>query len=104
MAISREAKESKLVQGADEQIAYLLTTTPWGTSPTSIEVKCFDVTRGIRTDVSSTCLSGSASAAGDIITTPLVKSLTPDSVYRVEVKFTCSGNIFEAYFIIEAEQ
>lgn len=103
MAVSREVKESPLRQGADEQIAYTLTTTPWGSTPSAVAVAAYDITTNARTDVTTTVLSGSASVASDIITTPVVKSLTAGSVYRVEVKFTCSGNIFEAFFIVNAE-
>ena len=34
----RKVKESPLVQGVDERIAYTLTTTPWGSSPSSPSV------------------------------------------------------------------
>lgn len=98
MTVYRECVESPLVQGTDEQIVYQLTTTPWGASPSSITVKLYDKTAG--TDVSSTCLSGSASAVGDVITTPVVKSLVADHKYRLEIKFTTVGNIMEAYTII----
>jgi hypothetical protein len=48
-------------------------------------------------------LSGSASVAGDVITTPVVKSLVAGTQYRLEIKFTVSGNIFEAFGFIDAE-
>jgi hypothetical protein len=102
MAVSREVKESPLRQGVDEEIAYKLTTTPWGSSPGTVSVAAYDVTT-TRTLVTSTVLSGSASVSGDVITTPVVKSLTADSVYRIEIKFTCSGNVFETFLIINAE-
>ena len=103
MAVSREVKESPLRQGTDEQIAYTLTTTPWGSTPTSVAVAAYDITSGTRTLVTSTVLSGAASVSGDVITTPVVKSLTASSVYRLEILFTVSGNIEEAYLIINAE-
>ena len=83
-----------MYQGADEQIAYTLTTTPWGNTPTSVAVV---LKNSAGTDVSSTCLSGSASVSGDVITTPIVKSLTADAQYRLEIKFTISGNIVETW-------
>jgi hypothetical protein len=89
------------MQGEDEEIAYLLTTTPWGSTPGTIVVKLYE--GNDRTDVSATCLSGAASALADVITTPVVKSLTAGLQYRLEIKFTCSGNIFEAYCHINAE-
>jgi hypothetical protein len=90
----RRIIESPLYQGVDEQIAYTLTTTPWGSSPSSVAVV---LKNSAGTDVSSTCLSGSASVAGDVITTPVVKSLTADAIYRLEIKFTVSSNIMEVW-------
>jgi hypothetical protein len=66
MKIQRKIIESPLKQGADEQIYYTLTTTPWGSSPTSVAVV---LKNAAGTDVSSTNLSGAASVSGDVITT-----------------------------------
>ena len=103
MPVPREMKESPLLQGEDEQIAYRITTTPWGSSPTSVDVKCYDITTGARTDVTSTKLTGTVSVTGDAITCPVLKSLIAGNTYRVEVKFTAAGNVLEAYFIVRAE-
>jgi hypothetical protein len=100
MTVSRKVKESPLYQGVDEQIAYQLTTTPWGSSPGSVAVTLKDA-EGV--DMSATCLSGSASVSGDVITTPTVKSLIAGQKYRLEVKFTVSGNIVEAWTEIWGE-
>lgn len=102
MAI-REVVEGRLVQGVDEQITYTVTTTPWGSIPGSIAVKAYDASNDLL-DVSSTVLSGTASAVGDVITTPLVKALTEGHVYRVEVKFTSGNNVFECWFEVQAER
>lgn len=91
---TRRIKESPLVQGVDERIAYLLTTTPWGSSPGTITVV---LKSAAGTDVSATYLSGAASVAGDVITTPIIHSLVNDTQYRLEIKFICSGNTFEAW-------
>lgn len=104
MPVRREVKESPLYQGVDEEIAYTLTTTPWGSSPSSVAVKIYDVTNNAYTDSSTDLLSGSASATGDVITLPIISGLTAEHKYRVEVKFTCSGNVFEAYAVINGEQ
>ncbi len=98
----RRVKEGLQMQGVDEQIIYTLTTTPWGTVPTNIVVVAKDENAN-NTDVSATVLSGSASIAGNVITLPVLKSLTEGHTYRIEVKFTSGGNIFEAYFEVEAE-
>ena len=103
-AISREIKEGRLVQGADETIVYTLTTTPWGSSPASESAKIYEVDGDTYTDKTSTSMTGSASAAGDVITLPSIHTLTAGTLYRVEVKFTCSGNVFEAYAEIMGER
>ena len=104
MPVSREVKEGVQLQGKDEIIAYELTTTPWGSSPTSVVVTLWDVTAATWTDVSATMLSGAASVNGDVITTPLVTGLTAGNIYRLEVKFTTGGNTLEAYAVIQAEK
>lgn len=95
---SREIKESPIWQGVDEQIAYTLTTTPWGSTPTSPTVVIKDSTGA---DVSGTVMpSGSPSVAGDVITTPIVKSLTAGARYTMEIKFTISSNVFECFAVL----
>lgn len=90
-------------QGNDEQIIYSITTTSWGSTPTSVSYKVYDVTGGDRSDVTSTTMTGSATVVGDIITLPALKSLTASKTYRVEVTFTSGGNVFEPYFIVNSE-
>lgn len=102
MTVSRFVKESPLLQGKDEQIVYSLTTTPWGSSPSSVSVKIFKESDG--SDVSSTCLAGSASVVGDVITLPKVQALTAGEKYRLEVQFTTAGNVLEAILLIYAEK
>lgn len=105
MTDKREVQQGKQPQGADESIIYTLTTTPWGSSPGSISVKVYSISsNGTRTDVTATVMpAGSASAVGDVISLPALTGLTPNTLYRVEVKFTCSGNVFEAYAYIQGE-
>jgi hypothetical protein len=98
----REVSGSPILQGEDEQIAYALTTTPWGSSPTDVVVKLYEGTG--RVDKSATMLSGAASVSGDIIFTPSVLGLTAGKEYRLEIKFTSGGNIFETYCRIRAER
>lgn len=101
MSIIRRVKESPLKQGVDEQIAYELTTTPWGSSPSSPSAAIYDSDRN---NVTTTCMTGSASANGDVITTPLVHSLKAGERYRMEIQFTVSGNVFEAWTYIDGEE
>jgi hypothetical protein len=100
----REFTESPLKQGADESIVRTILTTPWGSSPTDVEVAAYDVTKGGYKDVSEDCLSGSASVDGDLITLPALEALQVGHVYRLEVKFTCGSNVFEAWGLFEGER
>ena len=100
----RKIKEGLQYQGADETIVYTLTTTPWGTSPSSTSAKIYEVTVHTFTDKTSTNMTGSTSVTGDVITLPAIASLVDGTLYRVEVQFTCSGNIFEAYADLQAER
>jgi hypothetical protein len=103
MSISyREIEESPQPQGVNEKIAYLLTTTEWGSSPTDVVVSLYDQDGFI--DVSATKLLGSASVAGDVITTPLVIDLVEGHHYWIGVRFTVNGNTFEPFGIIVGER
>ena len=94
--MSLAVKESPLEQGRDEERVYALTTTPWGSTPTNVLVTAYDASASFR-DVSSTVLSGLPSVTGDVITLPVLKSLTMGSIYRVEIMFTTGGNIEETH-------
>ena len=97
---SREVLEQDITQGVDEEVAYNLTTTPWGSSPTGVVITVWDITHNNRDNVTSTVTSGSPSVTGDIITLPVILDLEEDHVYRVEVKFTAGGQVLEPYFFI----
>lgn len=97
----REVAEGIQYQGEDEEIAYTLDVTAWGASPTSPGVKVKDGA----TDVTATVMpAGSPTVVGNVITLPRLKLLEKDKLYRVEVKFTISGNVLEAYFHVQAQE
>lgn len=83
-------------EGAQEQqyreaLSYGLTTTPWGSSPTSISMIVTDITDDFnRQVVTGTVTTGSPSAAGDVITLPKLGPLTRGHQYMAEVLFTTS--------------
>lgn len=108
MTVKREVKEGKQYQGADETIVYKITTTPWGTSPTvnTTDAKIYSFNLGTEayTDVTSANMTGSLSASSNVLTLPAISGLTAGTRYRVEVKFTSAGNIFEPYFWIWAQR
>jgi len=101
----RSFMESPVTQGEDEIISYYFSSTPWGSSPTSISAIVYDVTDAESTDdwdnVTSTVMPvNSPSAAGDVITLSPLKLLTDGHIYRVEVRFTCGSNTFEPYGLV----
>ena len=107
MSEKREFKESPFYQGADEEVAYKLTVpTSWGTSSlTSLSSMLYEDPDGDNTDVTSTKITGSTTASGQVITTGLVKLLTAGTKYRLEVKFTSSeSNVLEAFAFIFAQR
>lgn len=84
-------------QRSEETIAYTVDVTNVGSSPSVNSVTIFSKA-DYTTDLSSTNLSGSASVSGNVITSPLVTSLTDDTNYRVYVNYTISGETFVDYF------
>jgi hypothetical protein len=114
MPISREIKEGNQRQGADEQVVYRLDTSNWSATPTSpstpssTSAAIFTVTdvAGVTTytDVTATKMSGATSVSSQYITLPTVTGLVAGTEYRVEVKFTLEGSVFEAYATIQAER
>ena len=95
--------ETGLKQGADEEIAYTLTTTPWGDSPSSVSVTAYDMSDSFAV-VTADILSGSASTTSTSVTTPVVLDLVAGHNYRIEIKFTTGGNVLECYFELEARR
>ena len=104
MNTKREIKEDMIYQGADETIVYSLTTTPWGSTPTSTAAAIFSVVGDTYANLTTTCMTGATSVVGDVITLPSIHTLTAGTLYRVEVLFTASGNIFEAIALIKGER
>ena len=101
---NRTVEEGVQPQGVDEEISYTLTTTAVGSTPTTVSVKVYDQSNDY-TDVTATVMpTGSPSVVGDVITLPALKLLTLGRLYRVEVKYTVSGNIIETWFTVLAER
>ena len=100
MANLREISEGLQCQGVNEEIVYGITSTPWGSSPTSITAVLRDPDFE---DVSASMLSGSPSASGDVITTPKVLNLIAGELYRLEINFSSGGQKFEFFIEILAE-
>lgn len=105
MAASREVQESPYIQGTNEKIAYALTTTLLGSSPTNLVVTVFDISDSDNeSDVTVAVTTGTANAAGDVVTTPYIQLLTAGKKYRLQVRFTDSNsNTWEEYAIINCQ-
>lgn len=101
MAI-REVMEGTQYQGADEELAYSITTTNWGSSPGTVSAKAYDENND-DADVTSTVFpTNSPSTSGDVITLSPLKSMTVGHSYRIEVKFTDSNSKkWEPFFIVK---
>jgi len=103
MSVIREVQEGRQEQGMEERVAYTIATTPWGPVPTGVVVKAYD-TINLGVDVSATVLDGTPVVSGDNIQTPTVQALTLGHTYRIEVKFTSGGNVFEFFFMMKCER
>lgn len=102
MSDLRRIIESPVYQGVEEIISYTLDTSPWGSSPGTISVKVYD--KADNSDVTGTVMpTNSPSVSGDVITLSPLKSLTTGHSYRIEIKFVCSGNTFEAWGVVVAD-
>ena len=102
MSIVREVKESPLIQGVDEVIAYIVDTSKWpGTGTVSaVSTLIFDVDGN---NVSATKMTGTSSVSSADITTAQVTSLVNATRYKMEVKWTKSSNVQECFTWIDAE-
>jgi len=97
-----EVVEGRQYQSADEIISYQVTTTNWVSVPTSPAVVVFDETTEM--NVTTTVMpTNSPSVNGDIITLSPLKLLSAGHVYRVEVKFTVGGNVYECFFLVQCD-
>jgi hypothetical protein len=109
MTFKREIREGTQPQGEVEEITYFLDTRPWGGTPTNVSVAAFSyVTSGettTYTDVTTTVFPvNSPSVSNNIITLSPLKSLTADTNYRIEIKFTSNAQVQEAYAYIDGER
>jgi len=98
---SREVTEGIQEQGCDEEIAYLITTTNWGSNPTSPSVEVFRDPGNAVAITETVMPTNSPTVDGDTITLSPLKNLSTGVVYRIEVKFSISSNVFECYFKVK---
>lgn len=87
-------------QGVRERVIYELDTEPWGGNPSSVVV----VVKLNGVDVTEAVCTGTASVDGHVITLPVIHSLVAGGRYRVETRWTNTGNTFECFGFINADQ
>ena len=97
----QEVVEGRQKQGIDEELCYKITTTPWGSSPTGVEVKAY-VGENNMADVTDLVFpTNEPEVVGDVITLSPAKNLGIGIVYKIETKFTIGSNLWECLFELE---
>jgi hypothetical protein len=95
-----EVAEGLKEQTSSEEVVYDITTTPWGSSPSSVAVVAY--LEGPETVVTTTVFPvNSPSVSGDVITLSPLKSLVKGNTYRVEVLFTIGTEKLECFFRVK---
>jgi len=98
----REVIEGPQVQGKDERIRYFLDIGQWASWPTNISARIY-TTAG--TDVTETKMTGKAHLIdATTIALPYISNLVAGEQYRVEVRFSEGGQVYEPFFIIQGEE
>lgn len=101
MALRRQALESPIPQHPSERVSYSWSTTPWGGSPSSLACAAYDITNGANTLVTSTVFpTNNPSASGDDITLSLLRDMTVDHDYRIELSAMIGNNTLLFYFVV----
>lgn len=89
------------LQTPNERIIYTLTTTNWGSSPSSVAITAYDETLG-GTDVTTTVFpTNSPSVASDTITLSPLRDLTAYHNFRIEYQFDTGGSTLEARKLVK---
>lgn len=104
MASVREVVEGVQPQGEAEKVTYTFDTQRIVEgAPTSPSVAVKDEDDNFK-DVTSETATGNATAAGTIITSPEIHSLTRDHTYRVEIAFLIGGQQLVHFLRIACER
>ena len=99
MTSIRQTVPGQFWQGVDEEISYTIDVGNWDTTPTGAST----VVKLGSSDVSASVLSGTTVISGSLITTPCLTSLSAGQDYRVEVKFSSDGLLYECFFTVTGE-
>jgi hypothetical protein len=98
--VRREVTEGIQDQSSSEEIVYSITTTNWGSDPSSVSVVAYE--EGNSEPVTATVFPvNSPIIVDDVITLSPLKALTVGKTYRIEVKFTISLSVLECYFRVQ---
>ncbi len=92
-------------QGVNERVAYTVTVTRWGKSPTGPVFTLYNVDDpDAWVAVTASCSTGSPSVSGDVITLPRIHSLVAGSKYCLKLQFVINGNTLECAGYLKATQ
>ena len=91
-------------QGIDESVIYNVTTTPWGSSPTTCSMGVWERVTGVWTNCTTATTTGALSTFGDVITLPQILSLNEGHTYRVITEFITGGQSLSCYFDVFGEK
>jgi hypothetical protein len=85
--------EGVQTQRQGESVRYKVTTTPWGSNPSSVTVTVYDViSTSIENDVTLATITGSPVINGDEIILPNLHSLVKGHTYLMDVSFMTDGS------------
>lgn len=105
MAVERQVVQGTQKQGSRERVSYGIDTARWGGTPVNPVVVANDVTSGTDVDVTVANLTGAASITGDTIALPLLHSVVPDHLYRIDVTFVdVHGNTLDCFLMVVGEE
>jgi hypothetical protein len=68
-------------------------TTRWGSAPENVTCTLNDVTTEPAVDVSTTCLDGTLTVDGDVISLPRVQNLETGHLYWLECEFDLPDDV-----------
>lgn len=90
-------------QGSDEEIAYSVDLSDWGTVAASPAPTCTLTNLTTNTTCTTANLSGSVTLVGNVITTPKVVDLSRNTDYRLGILATVNTNLMSGYLDIKGE-
>lgn len=90
-----------LRQRASEIIPYQVVTTLWGSAPENVTCTLDDITADPSVDVGATCLDGTVTVDGDVISLPRVQNLEAGHLYWLDCEFDLPDGLTHLAFYLQ---